>query len=520
MTIETRVRSNSASSGGSIGSLIFGGTPGSVLFVDSSGNLGQDNAAFNWNDSTKVFTLKNAILHLDAIGGGDMRFLENGVNTFGIFDGIDGAGKLSFYAYGLGGTAMTLVGSSGNIGIGTTSPSQKLEVSGSGATRIAVTDTGDGTSVLLSAQAGSAYLFTTTNSPLNFSTNNSAAMMTLDTSGKVGIGNASPGAMLHVDSATASNKGLILRSTDNSTTNKITEWQNSSGTALNSIGAAGKTFWGNVDTGAAFNYYGGGGGALPVARYQMAAPVSGDIIADFIHNGTVTGSITAIRAVTSCTGNGTFQMIQSGAGNAVYQISNYSTGDTQIIFDFNGSITNFSMGVDQSDSGKFKICTGNVLGTNDKFVMDTSGNASLTGLVSKYNNASTTGWGVPAIVGSDRKTGLTAAQALATYTVGAADASYEVSANVLVTTATLHSFTVTCTYTDEGNTSRTLTLNFSTLAGALTPTIANGGGAAPYEGVPLHIRCKAATTIIIASAAGGVYTTVTYNFEECIKQLA
>lgn len=123
---------------------------------------------------------------------------------------------------------------------------------------------------------------------------------------------------------------------------------------------------------------------------------------------------------------------------------------------------------------------------------------------------------VPSIVGNDRKTGLTASQALATYTVGASDASYEVSANVLVTTATLHSFTCTCTYTDEGNTSRTLTLNFSTIAGAITPTIANAGGALPYEGVPLHIRCKAGTTIIIATT--GTFTTVTYNLEERIKQ--
>lgn len=37
--------------GGSIGAAITGGTPGSVLFIDGSGNLGQDNANFFWDDT-------------------------------------------------------------------------------------------------------------------------------------------------------------------------------------------------------------------------------------------------------------------------------------------------------------------------------------------------------------------------------------------------------------------------------------------------------------------------------------
>lgn len=50
--LETRVRSTSTGGGASIGGLIIGGTQGSVLFVDASGNLGQDNANFFWADST------------------------------------------------------------------------------------------------------------------------------------------------------------------------------------------------------------------------------------------------------------------------------------------------------------------------------------------------------------------------------------------------------------------------------------------------------------------------------------
>lgn len=104
------------------------------------------------------------------------------------------------------------------------------------------------------------------------------------------------------------------------------------------------------------------------------------------------------------------------------------------------------------------------------------------------------------------------------YTVGAADASFEVSANVLITTATAHSFNVTVAYTDEGNTARTATLNFSTVAGAISnAAIGNAGGAVPYLGVPIAIRCKASTSITVATS--GTFTTVAYNVEATIAQL-
>lgn len=126
---------------------------------------------------------------------------------------------------------------------------------------------------------------------------------------------------------------------------------------------------------------------------------------------------------------------------------------------------------------------------------------------------------IPTVVGNDRKTGLTAAQALATFTVGQLDTSYHVSANVLVTTSTLHSFTITCTYTDDGNTSRIVTLPFQLLAGTSVTSITNAQGAVPYEGTLLHIRAKAGTTIVIEAPTGGTYTTVTYNLEERIVQI-
>lgn len=152
------------------------------------------------------------------------------------------------------------------------------------------------------------------------------------------------------------------------------------------------------------------------------------------------------------------------------------------------------------------------------------GNAQQTsfnsaGLLEKYNNINTAGWGHPAIYGSGRATAQAAANnSVAAYTVGGSDGSFIISANVLVTTATLHNFTVICTYTDEGNTARTLTFTFSNVGGTLATAIANAGGAVPYEGIPLHIRAKASTAITIKTT--GTFTTVAYNVEGAIQQIA
>jgi hypothetical protein len=140
------------------------------------------------------------------------------------------------------------------------------------------------------------------------------------------------------------------------------------------------------------------------------------------------------------------------------------------------------------------------------------------GKESVYNNVNTAGWGHPAIYASGRVTGQTgAAAAFSTYTVGAADGSFIVSANINVTASTTNSFTCTCTYTDETNTSRTLTMNFSSVTGTFLTTITNALGVGAYEGVPLHIRAKASTAITFATV--GTFTSVTYNAEGIIQQI-
>ena len=151
-----------------------------------------------------------------------------------------------------------------------------------------------------------------------------------------------------------------------------------------------------------------------------------------------------------------------------------------------------------------------------------TGNLDVGAKITKYNNTTTAGLGVEVVVAAGRATAQTAANAsVSTFTVGAADGTFEVSANVLVTTATTHTFTVECAYTDEGNTARTLTLPFTLVAGsAIVTSVANANGTVPYMGITMHIRAKAATAITIRTQAAGTYTTVTYNVEGLIRQIS
>lgn len=142
-------------------------------------------------------------------------------------------------------------------------------------------------------------------------------------------------------------------------------------------------------------------------------------------------------------------------------------------------------------------------------------------LTNLYYGTTTTGAkrGAFSLNQTGRATAQTAANAsIATFTLPATDGSFQIAANVLVTTSSAEAFTVTCDYTDSGNTARTVTLNFSTLAGTIGTSVAFANGAVPYSGIPITIRCKASTSITIKTDAGGTYTGCTYDVEGFITQ--
>ncbi len=145
----------------------------------------------------------------------------------------------------------------------------------------------------------------------------------------------------------------------------------------------------------------------------------------------------------------------------------------------------------------------------------------LNGKATTYNSIATAGWGVPAIYAVGRVTAQSAANAsIATYTVGGADGSFEVSANMNVTASTTLSTTLTCTYTDESNTSRVMVFPVNPLSGTFaTAGAISGAGATVWHTPVMHIRCKASTAITIKTTAG-TFTGVTYTAEGIIKQMS
>lgn len=149
----------------------------------------------------------------------------------------------------------------------------------------------------------------------------------------------------------------------------------------------------------------------------------------------------------------------------------------------------------------------------------TAATAVLSGKITTYNNVPTAGWGSPSIVGYARATAQSAANAsVVTYTVGAADGTFQVSMNLNCTATTSLITTLTCTYTDESNTGRTLILPVTQLSGSF---IALGAvtGLGAWESPVMHIRAKATTTITLLTSSG-TYTGVTYTVEGLIVQVA
>lgn len=275
-----------------------------------------------------------------------------------------------------------------------------------------------------------------------------------------------------------------------------------------------------------------GSGTGSFAATLTNSAVIGKVLTGYVSGaGTVAATDTILQAIQKLNGNDATNANLTGVitsvGNATSIASQTGTG-TKFVVDTSPTLVTPNIGVATATSiNKVTItqpATSATLTVADGKTLTSSFNATFNGADQTFTGSGTAVTTFPnenstlaGVVGSDRAVAQTAAKTLATYTLGAADASFLVSANVLVTTSTTHAFTVTVSYTDEGNTARVLTLQFSSLAGAFVTSIANAAGAVPYEGSPVHIRCKASTTIIVAST--GTFTTVTYNIEERIVKL-
>ena len=207
-----------------------------TMRIDSSGNLGLGVTPSAWGN-TQAFQLKssasniNGSLYQGAIGANNAGGLTynsyyNGTNWQYIFGSAHPAtryeqsqGTHAWYnASSSTGTisftqAMTL-DTSGNLGIGTTSPSSKFVVSNSGAAGFEVNPTGVASSPALISynRSGAAYTQLTTSALLHVWQLSGTEGMRFDSTG-LGIGTSSPTASLSVLNATSGFKSDFVQNT-------------------------------------------------------------------------------------------------------------------------------------------------------------------------------------------------------------------------------------------------------------------------------------------------------------------
>ena len=201
----------------------------------NGGNVGIGTDSPNYKLDVGDFSNGNEVIRLAVPGSSDasIRFMEgsdvNGMSLF--FDGGDNNLYIKRHSNSEAGTpVMTFQRDSGNVGIGTTSPGAKLEVFNSGAVNSKLTASGGGAATFIidgngdsalsfhRALGGERYKIYRPSGTSDLRFNNATTdIMSLTSTGNVGIGTDSPNYKLHVNGAMMVTDNLYI-STDGSTT--------------------------------------------------------------------------------------------------------------------------------------------------------------------------------------------------------------------------------------------------------------------------------------------------------------
>ena len=378
------INGNDISSTNSDGDLVFKGNDGgstiTALTLDMSD---AGTATFNHdiivNDNGKVF-LGTA---------GDGLLFHDGSNTF---IGEEGTGNLNIFGtevlFGTNSSMSTermRIDSSGNVGIGTSSAKEKLDVSGAavftGSHATGTNAYGAAQGVMIHATSSTGFVTAVSNGANDVDLqlrglnggNANANQLVLDSSGNVGIGIDSPAYRFDVRN---SNDGHVVRIVNNGT---------NAGSRGVHIGA-GNTDVPELPTYQPYIYC----GASDSANNSLAIVSEGGTSAtggiDFWTGAGATGVVQRMRIDRS--GN-----VGIGTDNPGYQldlrrndtgttpslgIRQLGTGDASMAFQTTTSPYGFIIGVDASDGEKFKFATGTSdVGTATKLTIDTSGNVGV-----------------------------------------------------------------------------------------------------------------------------------------------
>ncbi len=189
-------------------SMAFSTSATEKMRIDSSGNVG-------------IGTTSPGA-KLEVVGSGTAAIFGDGTRAFKVYTDADevsllaeGSVPMKFYTSG---SEKMRIDSSGNVGIGTTSPATKLHIADVSTPTIRIEDTTNNKNLQLFHDNNNSYIRSSTGSQLRFQTNGNNDRMLIDTSGNVGIGTSSPASKLEVDGGDVevsdSLNGLILKSPD------------------------------------------------------------------------------------------------------------------------------------------------------------------------------------------------------------------------------------------------------------------------------------------------------------------
>lgn len=584
----------------SIGGSVSGGTSGSVLYVDVSGNLAQDNANFFWDETNHRLGLGNAApsktLHVGS-SSNNMTVSSTGIMTFngtGVYQistntyafqssaaplaGIFFSGTTNAFEFRnlSGGTEVVIDGTGSGtsyfnrkLGIGTTLPSVALELGTTTTGQSEIINAGLGSEQAPALTSGNWTVGTGWESPIvgpgliknadgtGTQTPSAATTIVSGTTYKVVItvSSLSVGSATYtVGGTTGTTLNAVGTFTDyipaQSTGKLIINPTNTSRFTISAISIIPLTAGtGDISVFGKSHLYSpvSIGKATPVSGYMLdvdgnfviSAPATTNRdVAPFQFNlRSAAGTIDRFHIVydTGATRlvlldpTGTEQLriegttiLGTGGLSARASSGNIGFVHSGTTFEFltDGNSLVLRNGTSGSSATRFLLeqvssGTGNFLDCTDSTVAVKYLSINSAGVLSRYANVATAGWGVPAIYGSARSTGQTAAVAsVAAYIVGSADGSFIISSNANITAFVAGTFNVQVAYTDETNTAQTLKLNFSSVTGTLGIALAATG---PFEGIPANIRCKASTSITISTT--GTFTSLTYNVEGYITQI-